>query len=115
MYTEFSELVEELKTFYKDNFLGLIVFEVYEEDIIGMIIILRERSPILIDDSLRALRFIKYYFPDAKSISAMSIDDLKEKVEKKEEGLLKFVKNIVYVYDATGEINNLLKKITEDE
>jgi len=107
-------LTEELKAYYGQNLLGFIVYELYEKGIIGFLLVLRKRSPLMIDDSIRALQFVRYYYPDARSVSVITLKELKEKIEERNPQIIEFVRNIVYIYDEEGSIKKLIEKVGEE-
>jgi len=111
MKTEFDQLIEDLEHYYGENFVGLIIYELPEKDIIGVIAVFRKRSPLMIDDSLSLLQLVKHIYPDAQSASVITIDELKEKIESEDEEIRKFLKNIVFIYDKNGLVKNLFKEI----
>lgn len=103
-------MAEGFKKYYGENFIGFLVYEIVERELIGVLLVLKRRSPLMIDDSLRAMQFVKFIYPEAKSVSVITLDELKEKLKEKRDEIKDFLTNIVYIHDEF----KLLKPIIEE-
>ncbi len=110
MVSEFSELINSIRRYYGDNFVGLIVYELPKQDFIGILAIFKERSPIMIDDSIRLMNLAKHLYPDAKSVAVITLSEFKEKLMNPDDKINEFLRNIVFVHDETGELKKLLNR-----
>ncbi len=87
----------------------MIVYELPQQDYIGVLVVFRERSPIMIDDSIRLMGLTKHLYPDAKSVAVITLDELREKVNNPDEKISAFLKNIVFIHDETNELRKILQ------
>ena len=109
MVSEFDDLINELKRYYGDRLIGFIVYEIPDLNILGILIVFSVRSTIMLEDSLELMQFVKHIYPNAKSVSVISLGELKEKIKSEKDKIAEFLNNIVYIYDETGEIKRLLE------
>jgi len=110
LISEFSELIASIRRYYGDNFVGLMIYELPKQDYIGVLVIFRERSPIMIDDSIRLMNLTKHLYPDAKSVAVITLDEFKDKLMNQDEKINDFLKNIVFIHDESGELKKLLER-----
>lgn len=108
MIGEFTELISMLKRYYGKNYVGLLVYELIEKDHIGVLVVFRERSPIMIDDSIRLMNLVKHLYPDAKSASVITLEELKERLNNPNDNIREFIGNIVFIHDESGELKRII-------
>jgi len=108
LVSEFSELESQLEQYYRNVLVGFLIYELVEKDQLGAIIVLKQRSPILFEDSIRMFNFVRHIYSNIHSVSVISISELKEKITKADEKLKDFLENVVYIYDKNDELKNLV-------
>lgn len=109
MVSEFGELINSIRAYYGDNFVGLVIYEFSKQGYIGVLIVFKRRSPIMIDDSVRLMNLVKYFYRDAESVAVISLDELRDKLRDRDEMVDEFLRNIVFVHDESGELKELLR------
>ncbi|MHA1589375.1 MAG: hypothetical protein ACTSVA_02075 [Candidatus Njordarchaeales archaeon] len=84
------------------------MIEIPKTNFTSVMLILKERSPIMVEEGMRAFGLVKHYYPDVRNVSAITLKELEEQI-KSDRRVREFLKNIVFIYDKKG----LLKRAKE--
>jgi len=89
------------------------VLELPENNIISIVVVLRKRSPIMVEDSVRAYSLVKYYYPEARNISIITLNELKDKIKNDQCVAMLLRENTVFLYAKDEELKKIIKELSQ--